>query len=73
MRKVIDNVLIAIAVISMVAFLVAGGFMTVYFRSGLVAEYGERFADAVVWCFAFGWLVPLAAVEAITRRVMRTR
>ena len=72
MRKVIDNVLIAIAVISMVVFLVAGGFATVYQKSGLVAEYGEWFADAVIWSLAFGWMVPLAAMEAITRRVMRT-
>ena len=68
MRKVIDNVLIAIAVISMVAFLVAGGFMTVYFRSGLVAEYGEWFADAVIWSVAFGWMVPFVAMEAVDRR-----
>lgn len=69
MRKVIDNVLIAIAVISMLAFLVGCGFATVYFRSGLVAEYGEWFADAVMWSVAFGWMVPFAAMEAIDRRV----
>jgi len=73
MRKVIDNVLIAIAVIGMLAFLVAGGFVIVYQKSALVAEYGEWFADAVIWSLAFGWMIPFAAIEAITRRVMRTR
>lgn len=69
MRKILDNVLIAIAVIGMLAFVVGCGFMTVYFRSGLVAEYGEWFADAVVWSVAFGWIVPFATMGAIDRRI----
>ena len=69
MRKVIDNVLIAIAAIGMLAFLVGCGFATVYFRTELVAEYGEWFADAVMWSVAFGWMVPFAAIEVVDRRV----
>lgn len=69
MRKILDNVLIAIAVIGMLAFVVGCGFMTVYFRSGLVAEYGEWFAEAVIWSVAFGWIVPFATMGAIDRRI----
>lgn len=72
MRKILDNVLIAIAVIGMLAFLVGCGFATVYFRSGLVAEYGEWFADAVIWSVAFGWMVPFAAMGAIDRRIINS-
>ena len=47
MRRRIDNILITIAVVSMLAFIVAGGFMTVYFHSGMVREYGQEFTDVV--------------------------
>lgn len=68
MRKTFDSVLIAIAVIGMVAFLVATGFMTVYFRKGMVEDYGVGFADAVEYCFAFGWMVTFAAVSWLEKR-----
>jgi hypothetical protein len=56
MRKTIENILITLAVVSMVAFIVAGGFMTVYFQSGMIKEYGEEFTQVVKYCFAFGWM-----------------
>lgn len=56
MRKTLDSVLITIAVVSMIAFIVAGGFMTVYFQSGMIKEDGQEFTQVVKYCFAFGWM-----------------
>lgn len=68
MRKTLDNVLITIAVISMLAFIVAGWFMTVYFHSGMVKEYGQEFTDVVQYCFAFGWMMPFVVGMVFSER-----
>jgi hypothetical protein len=47
--------------------MVAGGFMTVYFRAGMVADWGEEFTKVVEMVFAFGWMVPIAVLTWIDR------
>lgn len=61
-NKTLSNVLTIIGVVSMILFLIAGGFMTVYFRSGMIQEYGQQFTTAVEYCFGFGWIVVLASL-----------
>jgi hypothetical protein len=34
--------------------------MTVYFKVGMVKEYGEQFTEVVKYCFALGWIPPFA-------------
>lgn len=60
MTRITKSVLITIAVVSMIAFIVAGWFMTVYFKVGMVKEYGEQFTEVVKYCFALGWIPPFA-------------
>jgi hypothetical protein len=68
MRKTLDNVLITTAVVSMVAFIVAGGFMTVYFQSGMIKEYGEQFTEIVKYCFALGWMPAFVVALVFSER-----
>jgi hypothetical protein len=65
MNRIIKSTLIAIAAISGVTWVVASGFMTVYFRAGMVADWGEEFTKVVEWVFAFGWMVPIAVLTWI--------
>ena len=70
-NKTLSNVLTIIGVVSMILFLIAGGFMTVYFRSGMIQEYGQQFTTAVEYCFGFGWIVVLASLlgsEAVHKK-----
>jgi multidrug efflux pump subunit AcrB len=73
MRKTLDNVLITIAVVSMVAFIVAGGFMTVYFQAGMVKEYGEQFTEIVKYCFALGWMPAFVVASIINETDKKKR
>jgi len=68
MRKTLDNVLITIAVVSMIGFIVAGGFMTVYFQSGMIKEYGVEFTQVVKYCFAFGWMPAFVVALVFSER-----
>ena len=68
MKRRIDNILITIAVVSMLAFIVAGGFMTVYFKVGMVKEYGQEFTDVVQYFFAFGWIPAIAISITLNER-----
>jgi multidrug efflux pump subunit AcrB len=68
MRKTIENILITLAVVSMVAFIVAGGFMTVYFQSGMIKEYGEEFTKVVKYFFALGWIPAFALSMVLAER-----
>ena len=68
MRKTIENILITLAVVSMIAFIVAGGFMTVYFQSGMIKEYGEEFTQVVKYFFAFGWIPAFALSMVLAER-----
>lgn len=68
MRKTLDIVLITIAVISIFVFIVAGGFMTVYFHAGMVKKYGEQFTEIVKYCFAFGWMIPFLVGLVLSER-----
>lgn len=54
--------LIATAVVSMIAWLIAGGFMTVYFKQGMIKEWGENFTTIIEYSFAFGWMIPIGAI-----------
>jgi len=56
------SVLIAIAVAGMIVFMIAGLFMVVYFRAGMVKDFGEEFTKMVEYCFAFGWMIPFGAL-----------
>jgi multidrug efflux pump subunit AcrB len=68
MRKTTENILITLAVVSMVAFIVAGGFMTVYFQSGMIKEYGEEFTQVVKYFFALGWIPAFALSMVLAER-----
>ena len=65
MNRILQSTLIAIAAISGLVWVVASGFMTVYFRAGMVADWGEEFTKVVEWVFAFGWMVPIAVLTWI--------
>ena len=67
MNRILQSTLIAIAAISGLIWMVAGGFMTVYFRAGMVADWGEEFTKVVEMVFAFGWMVPIAVLTWIDR------
>ena len=67
MNRILQSTLIAIAAISGLVWMVAGGFMTVYFRAGMVADWGEEFTKVVEMVFAFGWMVPIAVLTWIDR------
>ena len=63
MDRILKSTLIAIAATSGLAWMVASGFMTVYFRAGMVADWGEEFTSMIEYSFAFGWLIPIAALS----------
>jgi hypothetical protein len=65
MKRTIEIALVVIAATSGLAWMVASGFMTVYFRAGMVADWGEEFTKVVEWVFAFGWMVPIAVLTWI--------
>ena len=73
MNRILKSVLITIAVVSMIAFIVAGWFMTVYFKVGMVKEYGEQFTEVVKYCFALGWIPPFAIAIIINDRDSRKK
>ena len=54
--------LIATAVVSMLAWMVAGGFMTVYYRQGMIKDWGVDFTTMIEYFFAFGWMIPIGAI-----------
>lgn len=60
MRRIIEIALVVIAATSSLAFLVAGGFMTVYYKTGMIKEFGQEFTTVVEFVFAFGWMIPIA-------------
>jgi len=72
MNRITKSVLITIAVVSMIAFIVAGWFMTVYFKVGMVKEYGEQFTEIVQYCFALGWM-PAFVVASIINETEREK
>jgi Mg2+/citrate symporter len=70
-NKTLSTVLTVIGVVSMILFLTAGWFMTVYFKSGMIKEYGQQFTTAVEYCFGLGWIVVLASLlgsEAVHKK-----
>jgi hypothetical protein len=73
MRKIIENVLIVIAAVSGIVWMASGAFMTVYFKAGMIAEYGEYFTTMVEYCFAFGWIVPIGALSYLDVLFWRTK
>ena len=60
MKKIIEIVLVVIAAISSFAFMAAGGFMIVYYKAGMIREYGQEFTTVTEYVFAFGWMIPIA-------------
>lgn len=73
MRRIIEIALVVIAAVSGLIWVVAGGFMIVYFRAGMVAEYGEYFTTMVEYCFAFGWMIPIGALTYLDVLFWRTK
>lgn len=73
MNRITKSVLITIAVISIFVFIVAGGFMTVYFHAGMVKKYGEQFTEIVKYCFAFGWMIPFVVASIINEEDKKKR
>lgn len=73
MDRITKNVLITIAVVSMIAFIVAGWFMTVYFQAGMVKEYGEQFTEVVKYCFALGWMPAFVVASIINEEEKKKR
>lgn len=73
MNRITKSVLITIAVVSMIAFIVAGWFMTVYFQAGMVKEYGEQFTEVVKYCFALGWMPAFVVASIINDRDSRKK
>jgi len=72
MNRITKSVLITIAVVSMIAFIVAGWFMTVYFQIGMVKEYGQEFTEVVKYCFALGWM-PAFVIASIINETDKKR
>mgnify|MGYP006288152009 CR=1 FL=1 len=63
--------LVATGAVSMVAWMVAAGCMTVYFRKGMVADWGEDFTTIIEYVFVSGWMIPIGVLTLID--VMHTR
>ena len=71
-KKTLNTVLMVLGIVSFILFLTAGWFISVYFRSEMVKEYGEQFTTAVEYCFGLGWLFALAGIlgsEAVGEEV----
>ena len=73
MKRTTEIALIAIAATSGLAWMVATGFMTVYFRAGMVADWGEEFTSMIEYSFAFGWLIPIAALSYLEALYWKNR
>ena len=67
MKRIIEIALIAFAAVSGIMWMSSGMFMIKYFRTEMVAEYGEQFTTVVEDSFAIGWMIPCAMLMLLER------
>ena len=71
MKRIIEIALIAFAAVSGIMWMSSGMFMIKYFRTEMIAEYGEQFTKMVEYGFAIGWMIPCVMLMLLERMYWR--